>query len=216
LQKDGRLQKDALENGVVDHLTSQPFNHARTAAESRPTLADPEIPKTAVQKPGVPSRRGAQALGGLVEKSLESTLKAKGFADSSIHQHWAEIAGAALAPWSEPVSLKWPPRVPGADPDRAKEGAVLTIKVEGAFALDMQHMAPQIISRINGFIGWRCVGRLALKQGPVRKEPKGDARRKPVLSAAASQTLDGMLGTMESGKLKEALARLGVAVMGTK
>jgi hypothetical protein len=176
-------------------------------------LADDDHPNAPVEKRPA---KGAQALAGLVDRSLAETLRAKGFADSSVHRHWTDIAGAALAPWSEPVSLRWPRRGPGADPDGAREGAVLTVRVESAFALELQHMAPQIVERVNRFIGWRCVGKLALKQGPVRKDAAKPARRRGVLTADASRRLDAMLEPVESGALKTALQRLGVAVLGTR
>lgn len=160
--------------------------------------------------------KGAQPLASLVDRSLAETLRARGFADSSVHSHWADIAGAALAPWSEPVSLRWPQRGPGADPDGAREGAVLTIRVESAFALELQHMAPQIIERVNRFIGWSCVGKLALKQGPVRKDAVKPARRRGMLTADASRRLDAMLEPVESGALRTALQRLGIAVLRTR
>jgi hypothetical protein len=160
--------------------------------------------------------KGPQALAGLVDKSLSETLRAKGFADSSVHHHWAEIVGAQLAPWTEPVSLRWPQRGPGADPDGAREGAVLTVKVETAFALDLQHMTPQVVERVNRFIGWKCVGKLALKQGPVRKGEPAKPRRKAALTAEASRRLDALLEPVEGEKLKTALQRLGVAVLGTR
>lgn len=160
--------------------------------------------------------RGPQPLAGLVDRSLAGTLKAKGFADSSVHHHWAEIVGAHLAPWSEPVSLRWPHHGPGADPDAAREGAVLTVKVESAFALELQHMTPQIVERVNRFIGWKCVAKLALRQGPVRKDERAAPRRKAVLSADASRKLDAMLVPVESDGLKAALQRLGIAVLGTR
>jgi hypothetical protein len=184
--------------------------------KAAPPLADPDPPAAPVEKRPPAPRRGAVALGGLVDKSLSETLRAKGFADSSVHAHWAEIAGAGLAPWSEPVSLRWPQRGPGSDPGGAREGAVLTVKVESAFALDMQHMAPQIVERVNRFIGWRCVGRLAFRQGPVRKGERAAPRRRPVLTPEASRRLDAMLEPVESGALKAALQRLGVAVLGRK
>jgi hypothetical protein len=155
-------------------------------------------------------------LGGLVATSLSETLRAKGFADSSVHSHWAEIAGQELASWSEPVSLRWPHRGPAADPEQAKHGAVLTVKVESAFALEMQHMAPQIVERVNRFIGWRCVEKLALKQGPMRKGEAAEPRRKPALSTEASRQLDKTLESIDSGALKAALQRLGVAVLGKR
>jgi hypothetical protein len=168
------------------------------------------------KRPEYARKRGAQTLQTLLDGCLEPTLKAKGFADSAIHMHWSEIAGAALAPWSEPVSLKWPPRSPGADPEKAKGGATLTIKVEGAFALDVQHLTPQIIQRVNGFFGWRCIEKLVLKQGPVRKSIKPERRGKSVITPEISQKLDALLDPVENLALKAALARLGVGVMGKR
>jgi hypothetical protein len=188
------------------------INHDAAHPQSTPALAanDDERPVEKRQP------RGAQALAGLVDKSLSETLRAKGFADSSVHRHWAEIVGAHLAPWSEPVSLRWPHRGPGADPAGARDGAVLTVKVESAFALELQHMTPQIVERVNRFIGWKCVGKLALKQGPVRKEDRPQPRRKAVLTAEASRRLDAMLAPVEGDKLRAALQRLGVAVLGSR
>jgi hypothetical protein len=189
------------------------LNHARALPQSTPALAARDDDERPVEKR---QTKGPQALAGLVDRSLSETLKAKGFADSSVHHHWTEIVGQHLAPWSEPVSLRWPHRGPGADPDGAREGAVLTVKVESAFALDLQHMTPQIVERVNRFIGWKCVGKLALKQGPVRKGEPAKPRRKAVLTAEASRRLDAMLEPVEGEKLRAALQRLGVAVLGTR
>lgn len=196
-----------------------PFNHARRHPESRTALSAPnETVRPAGQPlPRAPRpRKGAEQLAGLIDQSIAQTLKAKGLADSSVHHHWAEIAGAHLAPWSEPLSLRWPSRPPGADPETARAGATLTVKVESAFALEMQHMTPQIVERVNRFIGWRCVERLMLKQGPVRKGETAEPRRRRALTVEASRALDAMLEPMESSALKTALQRLGVAVMGTR
>ena len=171
---------------------------------------------SAFKRAAYPRKKGIQTLQTLLDGCLEPTLKAKGFADSTVHMHWSEIAGAALAPWSEPIALKWPPRSPGADPEKAKGGATLTIKVEGAFALDFQHLTPQIIQRVNGFFGWRCVEKLVLKQGPVRKNIKPEKPAKAVLTVDASRRLDVLLTPVDNPALKAALARLGVGVMGKR
>ena len=166
------------------------LNHARAAGESGQNVSEPETTETRERKAApYPRRKGAQPLQSLLEECLEPTLRAKGFASSAIHLHWHEIVGANLAPWSEPISLRWPPRAPGADPAKAKDGATLTIKIEGAFALDLQHQTPQIINRINGFFGWRCVEKLVLKQGPVRKVSPPGRRSKPVLSVESSRAM---------------------------
>ena len=193
------------------------LNHACAAGESGQNVSEPETTETRERKAAPrPRRKGAQPLQSLLEECLEPSLRAKGFASSAIHLHWDEIVGAQLAPWSEPVSLRWPPRAPGADPAKAKDNATLTIKIEGAFALDLQHQTPQIINRVNGFFGWRCVEKLVLKQGPVRKLAPPGRRSKPVLSVEGSRALDQMLNDVDNPELKAALARLGVGVMGKR
>jgi hypothetical protein len=198
-------------------VTMSVLNHACAAGESGQNVSEPETTETRERKAAPRARRkGAQPLQSLLEECLEPSLRAKGFASSAIHLHWDEIVGAQLGPWSEPVSLRWPPRPPGADPAKSRDGATLTIKIEGAFALDLQHQTPQIINRINGFFGWRCVEKLVLKQGSVRKVAPPTRRLKPVLSVEGSRALDHLLTDVESPELKAALARLGVGVMGKR
>jgi hypothetical protein len=192
------------------------LNHACDRLESGKTLAGSQPTETNAAAERRPRRKGAQPLQSLLEGCLEPSLKAKGFASSAIHLHWNDIVGAQLAPWSEPVSLRWPSRPPGADPEKARDGAVLTVKVEGAFALDLQHQTPQVIQRINGFFGWRCVEKLLLKQGPVRKGDTPKRRAKAVLTPEGSRALDHMLADVGNPDLKAALARLGVGVMGKR
>lgn len=160
--------------------------------------------------------KGPTALEAFVDDCLAPSLKAKGFSSSAITLNWDEIAGASLAGWSEPATLKWPPRPPGAPEGDAKRGATLVVRVEGAFALEMQHMAPQIIQRVNGFLGWRCVDKLQLLQGPVRKTNGTPRRAKRSVDVTASRRIDKALQDMEEGPLKTSLARLGVGVLGRK
>jgi hypothetical protein len=161
-------------------------------------------------------KKGAQPLQALVENCLEPSLKAKGFVSSAIHLHWADIVGQRLAPWSEPIALKWPVVPQGADHDAPKAGATLTVKIAGAFALDLQHQAPQIIERVNSFFGWRCVERLILKQGPIHKISTEIKRPRKDMTVEASKKLDAVLEKVDDPRLKAALAKLGVGIMTRK
>jgi hypothetical protein len=86
------------------------------------------------------------------------------------------------------------------------------IRVESAFALEMQHLAPQVVERVNAHYGWRCVGKLVLKQGPVRQAPE---RRTPerTLSEAERVRVEAALSPIAEDRLKAALGRLGRAVL---
>src|SRR5918997_4171912 len=112
-------------------------------------------------------------LADLMDACLGPALAAQGFAASDVIAAWADIVGARLAGFTQPIRIDWP-RGAARDRDTRPEPATLVVRVEGAFALEMQHLAPVIIERVNAHYGWRCIGRLVLKQGPVKRAAPAD------------------------------------------
>lgn len=162
-----------------------------------------------------PRKKGVRQLAALVPGCMGEALAAQGFAGSEIVMRWGEIVGPDLAHCSEPVRLQWPPRGSAADPSAPRQPAVLHVRVEGAFALEVQQQAAIIVERVNGYFGWRCVGQLRLKQGPV--ERRSVARRaEPVLSAADRARIAEVVVGVEDERLADALLRLGQAVARSK
>ena len=53
---------------------------------------------------------------------------------------------------------------------RERTGGTLNLVVRGAHATMMQHIAPEIIERVNRFFGWQAIGRIALRQAPLRRQ----------------------------------------------
>ncbi len=150
----------------------------------------------------------AAPLAEFLESCLGPTIAKQGFSGSDIIVSWPEIVGERLAAYSQPVKVEWPRR---ANPDAPADPSTLVIRTESAFAIELQHLAPIIIERVNGFYGWRCVGRLVLKQGPViRPSPPppalvpGPAERQEAAEAAKSVADDALRGALE---------RLGSAVL---
>src|SRR4051794_39017965 len=113
-------------------------------------------------------------LADLIDLCHGRSLAAQGFAASDVITAWPEIAGERLAEVSQPLRIEWPRRNQGADPEGRPEPATLVLRAEGAFAIEIQHVAPLLIERVNAHYGWRCIGRIVLKQGPVsrRKAPE--------------------------------------------
>ena len=66
-----------------------------------------------------------------------------------------------------------------------------------------------ICERVNQFLGWRAVARVALRQAPLRR-----GARKPVKTSdpAAVARLAASLPEIADDELRQALARLGAAV----
>ncbi|MCU4179046.1 DUF721 domain-containing protein [Bosea sp. BH3] len=150
----------------------------------------------------------AKPLAELIDDCIAPALAAQGFAGRTIVALWPEIVGERLGARSRPLKIDWPRRRPA--PGEASEPATMVVRVEGAFALEMQQLGPIVIERVNTHLGWRAVGKLVLKQGPVATvEPRKPA---PVLDAAAAARVEEQVAPIADEGLREALARLGRAV----
>jgi hypothetical protein len=151
----------------------------------------------------------ARPLADFVEACLGDALAAKGFARSGLVYAWPDIVGEPLARYTDLVRIDWPRS--GAPEDGPPPPATLVVRVESAFALDLQHLAPLIVERVNGHFGWRCIGKLALRQGPVRRRdarPSAPPTPSPRVRAQVAAKVEGT-----EPELAQALQRLGEAVL---
>ena len=155
-----------------------------------------------------PPPTAARALGKTI-KALDARF---GQGAGGLQARWTEIVGAALARRTEPAKLSQP---------RGGGGASLELRVEGPSAAIVQHQAPDILARVNLFLGAGAVARLRIVQGPLRGLARRDApaagaarrRAKGPLDAAAEQALAESLAKAPDGRLKLALERLGREVL---
>lgn len=163
-----------------------------------------------------PARRSnaPKALGVAVGRLTRPVLKRRGAALVDILGHWDAIAGPMLSPETQPERLIY----------AAGEGhaATLEIAVSPAFALELQHLAPLVVEKINGYFGYRAVAGLRLKQQPIRRP---ESRRPSVLPAARearplteaeAARLAEMLAGVEDRGLRQALENLGRSLLGAK
>jgi hypothetical protein len=139
---------------------------------------------------------------------IEATLAARGLSEASLIADWPAIVGETIARYARPIQLQWPPRAPRRDPEAPLAPSALVLRVEGAFALEAQHSAAVIVARVNAHLGWRCVARIAFRQGPL--PPLREQRRPtPLPSAAAEAAANRATSSIEDGDLRDALTRLG-------
>ncbi len=153
-------------------------------------------------------RRGPRPLADIAQAPIAAALRQAGFAATEVVTRWDEIVGADLARRSAPVRIAWPRRPQGADADEPEPGT-LHIRVETPFALDLQHLGPTIVERVNAFFGWRCVAGIRLSQAPLSPRRKPQA---PVAAPADESRLAAAIGSVEDEALRRSLARLGRAV----
>ena len=148
--------------------------------------------------------RGLLAVGASLPTVAAPSLRKRGFAQGRLITEWPAIAGDLLARETVPQKLVFP---------RGSKGdGTLHLRVSSGFALELQHIAPQLIERINGFFGYRAVADLRFQQGPVPPKCKprriGPRRLADTDEARLQRTLD----TIEDPGLRDALAGLGRAV----
>jgi hypothetical protein len=147
-------------------------------------------------------------------RALVKTIKALdgrfGQGADGLKARWREIVGEDLARRTEPSKLI---------KSRQADGATLELRVEGPSAAIIQHRGPDILERVNLFLGKGAVAKLRIVQGPLRGRSRRLApalvRRRPKgpLDAAAERALAADLQGFPEGPLKAALTRLGREVM---
>ncbi|MGI4764879.1 MAG: DUF721 domain-containing protein [Janthinobacterium lividum] len=174
----------------------------------------------------VGTRYGGRPLGDWVDACIAPALARYGFGEVDIVSGWGDIAGPRVAAFAEPIEIKWPrkgatskmPQVAGdaaSEPGGGRPPATLVVRVEGAFALELQHLAPLLIERINAHLGWRCIGKLALRQAPLTGRPPRRVPASPPKPAAVAAARD-VTGGIDDEALRAALVRLGARVLAAK
>lgn len=153
-------------------------------------------------------RRGAmRALAADVPRVVKPALGKRGFSEGQLVAQWAEIVGADLARRMMPEKLTFPPG--------ERRDGTLRLRVAPGFALEAQHREPQILERLNAFFGYRALARLALVQGPLPTEPTAAPRRRRDLAPSERAALTQRVAGIADTELRDALMRLGEAVIGT-
>ena len=132
-----------------------------------------------------------------------------GFAYGDVLSRWEEIVGADLAGFTSPARVRWPRRRDGDAARGRKAGGTLIIRVDGPSAIEVQHSAPQIMERINGYYGYGAIADIKIVQGPVPRKERRLPPPDPEIGAEAQQELDDRVGPINDPRLKATLARLG-------
>ncbi len=153
------------------------------------------------------ARGFAARLGSLIDGVVEPTLAARGLGETSLVADWPDIVGAEIARYARPMQMRWPPRGAKRGPGESAP-ATLVLRVDGAFALEAQHASAIIVERVNAHLGWRCIEKIAFRQGPLA-ELKRTRRAPPAPSASAQAQASALAAPIEDEELRLALTKLG-------
>jgi hypothetical protein len=161
----------------------------------------PDEPNLRASVPDSERRKGFRAVGVATSKlALPIIAKRGGGILTRLKAQWVAIVGPDWA------GVTWPTAL-------GRDG-VLKLRAASGAALEIQHRAPLLIERINLFLGRPEITRLALVQGPL---PLALPPTRPLLRPLAPgeiKALDKRLSDVTEPELRDALARLGKAVIG--
>jgi hypothetical protein len=136
---------------------------------------------------------GPRAVGALVPALVKPAFRKRAPATAQVLADWEAIVGPAIAAVSVPRKLF---------------SGTLAIACSGPLALELQHLAPQLIERINRHLGRVAVTRLRF----VQDAPAPRIAVRPPRPAAVARARAAVAGLPE-GDLRDALEALGRAVL---
>lgn len=142
------------------------------------------------------SAAGLAPVGRMVTGVARPVFARYGFAVAAILTDWRAIVGVPLADHTQPERLAFA--------KGQRRDGTLHLRVESAWALEVQHLSHRIVERINGHFGFRAVARIALRHAVLSARPKA-----PPASPSPSPSPPPSEGASE---LETALAALGAAM----
>lgn len=171
-----------------------------------------KTPRATTRQPKPEPQRSnrARAVSELLPDVGRAAFRRFGFVQHSVVSRWHEIVGERYAAVSAPESIRFPP-------GKRAEG-VLSLVVAGAHAPMMQHIAPEIVERVNRFFGYTAVAKLHIRHGDVKRPAKAAPLPEllPVteemgesLRGIADPELKAVLESLASGILTNNLPKIG-------
>lgn len=168
-------------------------------------MTKPSYPSDDSSDPSAERRRAMVAVGAVTDRLTRPLLGKQGLAEGALLAHWETIVGIDLAAFALPERVHFP--------RGRRDGGEVTVRVgSGPAAVQLQHDAPRVIERINGYFGYPAVARLKIVQAPlpVRRDPRPPDP--PPLNGAEAASVARAVAAVADPDLRAALERLGHAV----
>jgi len=139
---------------------------------------------------------GPRPVGALMPKLTRAVFRRRAPATAHVLADWETIIGPALAAVTTPRRLA---------------SGTLTIACSGPIAMELQHLAGEVIARINAHLGTQAVTALRFVQTINQAAPPGalPVRTDPARLAE----VETKVATVPEGELRSALSALGRAIV---
>jgi hypothetical protein len=138
---------------------------------------------------------GPQPIAALLPRLTRPAFRRRAPATAQVLADWAEIIGPAIAAVTTPRRLA---------------SGTLTIACAGPIAMELQHLANEVMGRINAHLGCQLVTALRFVQTAVHAPPYGAPAARPDPEQLAM--VEATLSNLPEGDLRTALAALGRAI----
>ena len=158
------------------------------------------------------STKGFARTSSLLTGRIRAASESRGFSQSRLLTHWAEIAGADAAAISRPVEVSY---------GRGGMGATLTLLTTGANAPMLEMQKEQLRARVNAVYGYNAIARVRITQTAARGFAEGQVAFETRPADPAPRPADPELrrkaaetaSPVGDAGLREALARLGENIL---
>lgn len=150
--------------------------------------------------------RAPRPLAAIVRKVTSPAFRKRGFAQQEMITRWETIVGDAVARHSQPERIQFS--------RDAREGGVLHIRADGGFALELQHLEPLLLERVNAYFGYRAVEKVAIKQGPLNRRPAVERSAPVPLTKEEVEFVEKSTAQTQHEGLREALRAVGRSLFG--
>lgn len=147
----------------------------------------------------------ARALSDLLPAVSGVAFKKFGFVQSSVVGRWPEIVGPRFAAVSAPESIRFA--------RGSRQDGTLHLVVRGAHGTMMQHIAPEIVERVNRFFGYPAIAKIVMRQGEVASPAPRPA---PPSLKPVPVDLGDSLRAIVDPELKAVLSALAAGVAATR
>jgi hypothetical protein len=145
-------------------------------------------------QPGFRRDLGLRPLNALLPRLTRPAFKRRSPAAAHLMSDWPDIVGPILAAQTMPQRLS---------------GGTLTLGCAGPVAMELQHLTPQLIAKINGALGQVVVERLRFVQVVMPAAPRRAARPAAV---SLPEPVDARIRQVDDPELRAVLERLGQGV----
>lgn len=150
-----------------------------------------------MSKSNVSIVKSPQPISKLIPKLIKPIIEQKGGAVAGLLSKWPDIIGEDLSLFTRPGKITYPKRVLGA--------GTLQIDVDPRVALEVSHMTPILLDRINTYYGYPAIKKLKIVSKPFSvKIPT----KKTVVEKKPCEKYIQEVSNIEDEHLRQALINL--------